>query len=448
MEYAVVGGGIHGTHVASELLKDENGLDIQDVAVFDECITPLGAFEEYTRGTAMEYMRSHSGHHIGSEPYDLVEFARENGREDEFIPARHRPSAGPDPEYITLPDSNEDMELSDYRPSLDLFLDHSRAVAEDAGVTDTFYPAPVETITREGDTLQVQTADKAFDTEYVVLAVGVGETRWPDWAEDIRDEHADAPIYHAFDPDFRIEDVYSFDGNTYIIGGSITAGQIAGHIGEIEYDHGMGRMKQVHDWLYDYEPENAVMLSRHELEEELLESSPEWTDWDYVQGNLHDDIPNTPATAEDRLTYALDERFDSTIPPLTMDRVETAQERGTLRVDIDEVIDARYNPRNPLEDIELELESGDTRFATEVILATGFEPQDETFFATISDELDLATGPDQLPLLDDDTLQWRYADGGIAPIHVTGSQAILSVGPFAGNIAGARLAAQQITDTY
>ncbi len=83
----------------------------------------------------------------------------------------------------------------------------------------------------------------------------------------------------------------------------------------------------------------------------------------------------------------------------------------------------------------------------QVICATGFgSPYEGPLFEQLRHETDLAVGYRNAPLLDDETLRWRYDDGTPSRIAVSGVAAQQVLGPFARNIIGARQAVECLVE--
>ena len=99
-EYAIIGGGVHGTHIANKLVNDGD-LNTSQLAVFD----PEGygeVFDQRTSDSGTDYLRSPEVHHVAENPFKLKAYAEGRDRGDELI------SEGTNPR----------------RPSTSLFMDH------------------------------------------------------------------------------------------------------------------------------------------------------------------------------------------------------------------------------------------------------------------------------------------------------------------------------------
>ena len=96
LDWVIVGGGIHGVHIAACLLGG-GGLDPERVRIVDPGPRLLSRWRSCSEAAGMSYMRSSVMHHLDTQPYSLLRFAsqRYEGRQGLFIPAERppRPSA-------------------------------------------------------------------------------------------------------------------------------------------------------------------------------------------------------------------------------------------------------------------------------------------------------------------------------------------------------------------
>lgn len=388
-DYTIVGGGIHGTYVATELL--DAGVNPDDITIIDYQDDLLDAFQEKAENVGMDYMRSPADHNLGGSDNDLALYADIMGREDEIT--------------------------DDGRPTYDLFMDHAEDIVDRYDLDELYEQAAVDGIEEDGDgALTVRTDAGEYDTDNVVLAVGNGnDTHWPDWTAYLQDE--DAPVTHVFDEEFTPDD-YDPEKETYVIGGGSSAGQVADYLGEDGYD--------------------VTLLSRDDIEPEQLEADEAWTDWDYIADELHGDH----AGSEARYDAVQDARNDGTMPPYVLEALDA---NPNVSRGVNEVVNVSYDG----DTVDLYLADGTVREDVQIVLATGFEDgYTSDLMDTVADELGLDQGYLDAPVLDDDTLAWQYGDGELSDIYVTGELAELAVGPYARNIKGAELAADRIVDDY
>jgi hypothetical protein len=385
-ECVIVGGGIHGTYLAQRLLEDTD-LEREDVRIADPNDRLLASFRRKAQACEMDAMRSTFVHHVGTEPFGLENFAEARGREDELLPRPGHPR----------------------RPSLSLFLDYADYVIEGQGLEALHRRAGVETIREAGDGIVLETDSGPIEARTCVLAIGHGgRYREPEWAKDVG---AITHVWDGFDPDTEA-------GETVVVGGGITAAQVATCLAERE---------------------SVTLLSRRDLEEATIEADPRWINWSHVERHLHRHPPGSRARDE----TVREARSDGTIPPTLFDSLGRAVDDGALDIRTGAIRSARTVDGR----VRLLLDGEGCLSADRVVLATGFDPvRTHPFVERVAAELDLERGYRGTPILDDETLMWRRIDGDRSPMFVTGALAAGTVGPFAGNVAGARRAADRLTD--
>ena len=391
LETAIVGGGIHGTYLLGRIL-DETDLSREEVAIIDPHDRLLESFRRKARACEMTELRSTFVHHVGMEPFGLEDFAQARGREDELLPTPGYPR----------------------RPSLALFLDYADYVIDGNDLEAHHRQAAVEAVRPTGngrhgrdEGLVLETTDGPIRTRHCVLAIGHGgRYRYPDWAKGVE---GITHVWDDFDPDRRATE-------TVVVGGGITAGQLATCLSERE---------------------GVTLLARHSLEEATTEADPRWINWDHIEARLHRHPPGSRARKE-----VLEEaRNDATIPSYLHERLRERVEDGRLEVRHGDVTSARRVDG----DVRLLLEDGGCLRADRVVLATGFAPVFEhPFVDRVAANLDLERGYRGMPVLDDETLAWQRTDGDRSRVSVTGALAAGTVGALAGNIAGARRSADRI----
>lgn len=388
LECVIVGGGIHGTYLVQRLLEDTD-LEREDVRIVDPNERLLASFRRKAKACEMEAMRSTFVHHVGTEPFGLESFAEARDREDELLPTPGYPR----------------------RPSLSLFLDYAEYVIDGHELEALHRRTAVESIADcvEGeDGMVVETADGPIRTRSCVLAIGHGgRYRVPDWADGI---DAISHVWNGFDPDAGADE-------TVVVGGGVTAAQLATCLADRE---------------------SVTLLSRHGLEEATIEADPRWINWNHVERHLHRHPPGSRA----RVETVREARNDATIPPTLFDRLATAADDGNLTVRTDEVRSARAVDDR----VRLLLADDGCLSADRAVLATGFAPVfQHPFVDRVADRLDLERGYRGMPVLDDETMAWRRSADETPKLYVTGALAAGTVGPLAGNVAGARRAADRIT---
>ena len=380
----IVGGGVHGIYCCQRLLED-TALTRSEIAIVDPHDRLLASFRRKARACGMEALRSTFVQHVGTEPFGLESFAEADDREDEFHAT------------VDYPD----------RPSLELFLDHADHVIDSKDLDALHIETAVDRIQeRDADGFRLTTPEGRIDAHTCVLAIGHGDRyRIPDWAGGVDGvDH----VWNGFDPERWVDE-------TIIVGGGITAAQLAGSLDD----------------------QRVMMVPRHPLRWEVSEAEPPWVNSDHIARELHCQRAASNARRESRREGS----YAATIPPHLYDCLDSRVADGRLRI-LQGEVDSASNTDNH---VRLTLEDGLQLAADRVVLATGFEPAyQHPFVDRVATAMDLARGYAGLPLLDDDTLAWQAADGQSRPLYISGALAVGAVGPYSSNIPGARRAADRI----
>ena len=382
----IVGGGIHGAHIAIRLLE-ETPLDHGNLLIIDPHDRLLGSFRAKARACGMDVLRSSFVHHLESEPSGLEVYAETNGREDELVPTVDYPP----------------------RPTIDLFADHARSVIEAHDLESVHRVATVERVHERHDRpgVRVETSTDTVLTRTCVLAIGHGgRYRRPEWTKHLDNV---THVWGGFD---RGRDV----GDTIVVGGGITAGHLVRELTETE---------------------PVTLLTRHPLEWELSEADPRWINWSHIEARLH----THPVGSKARYETAAAARRSATMPPYFYHEIDSRLAEGQLRIEQGEIIDASTEAGR----VALTLEYDDRLVADRVVLASGFQPVfDHPFVGRLRNDLGVDCGFCDMPVLDDRTLAWCRETGETTPVYVSGPLAVGTVGPLAPTIAGARTAAERI----
>ncbi|MCC5876518.1 MAG: FAD/NAD(P)-binding protein [Candidatus Sumerlaeia bacterium] len=379
-DWIIVGGGVHGTHLALRLLNDAK-ISPDRLAVLDPAGRPLSRWNHCTRNVAMDYLRSTVVHHLDSDPLSLKKFGS-NGkgpRKKEFLGTFQRPS---------------------YR----LFQRHCDHVLESSGIERCYHRATALRIRRKGGYFSVETGEGDVTARHVLLALGLGDQlRFPEWARNA----AALPVHHLFDQQFQTE-TFEPGQNPVIIGGGISATQLAISLAEKH------RCR-------------VTVVARHSPRAHEFDSDSCYMGPKCLNGFWR------KTSLADRRDIIQQARKPGTIPRELHGRLRTLQSRDAIRWQVGEVSGVRQDQPG------LELKDGQGLAASSVVLATGFEtgrPGGPMIDMLVKD-MGLKTARCGYPVVGRD-LQW----GG--NLHVTGPLAELELGPVSRNILGARLAADRI----
>jgi len=400
--YAVVGGGLHGVCVAAHLRAA--GVETDRLTIYDPHPELLAVFADRAKRCGTRTLRSSIDHHVGATT-TLASFAADRDRELELVSTTDYPR----------------------RPTLGLFLDHAHHVVTRHDLDACHVRAAVTGVVRGDDgAYRLDTTAGATTADRVVLAVGLDAgLSYPAWARSLP---ADAPVTHVWADGATPADLAARPGRTVVVGGGVTAGQLACRLatGSASAGHRTGARA-----------EGVTLLCRRPLRVQQAEAPSAWTAYDHLAETLHTLPPGS--RARHRLLRRA--RADGTVPPYVRVRLRKARDEGRLVGRVGETTAATATD----DGVRLELADGDTLSAGGVVLATGLEPvASHPLLTRIAEELGLARGVENYPIPCDRTLAWRRTDGDRSRVFVTGAAATTALGPLAPNIAGARLAADRL----
>lgn len=388
----VVGGGIHGVHLAVRLLEegavDHGGLRIVEPNGL------LSSFRRKCRVCGMEKLRSPFVHHLGLDPFSLRDFAREHGREDELVPSQN----GGD------------------RPTLSLFSDHADRLCEEYGLESVRLDSAVTDLSDTGTGVLVETTEGSFRSRWSVLAVGNGGSyRTPDWAADLPES---APVSHVWDSSFDPSGIGELD-RVAVVGSGVTGVQLATSVAQ------PGR--------------EVVLFARSPFRVNRREADDEWMHFSNVVDELH----SLPPASPERELMVMDARHDGAVPPYAMDRLRRVFDRGLATLKQTEIIEATEAGGT----VVVSCRDGTAAWFDTVVCATGFgSPYDGTLVSQLREDGSFATGYRGAPVLDDDSLRWIRNDGTPSRTVLSGAVARQVLGPFGRNIVGARRAGNLLLD--
>lgn len=384
LSWLIIGGGIHGTHLAIALVR-RFGVARRQLRVLDPYGTPLASWQECCERVGMPFLRSPAVHNIGAGPHELLDFARWKGSEADSRFA---------PPYA--------------RPSRSLFQAHCRHVIAQSRIDRLFLRGTARALHVRGDRVLVETDRGSIEAERVVLALGARQQpRWPEWAKALR--KAGGEIQHVFDEDARVAG-HGSRTPVAVVGGGLSAVQVALRLAREREDQ-------------------VILLSRSPLRVHQFDADPGWLGPKFLDG-----FARTSSLAQ-RRQLITDARHTGSIPPDTHLEVQEAIDEGRIRAEVAEVRAACLDMDGTT---RLETDRGPLT-ARRVLLATGFDsrrpgggPVD-----SLVEECGLPIAACGYPIIDG-ALRWQ------GRLFVTGPLAELEIGPVSRNISGARKAAERI----
>ena len=380
-EWVVVGGGIHGVHIALRLIA-EGGVDPEQLCLVDPAQELLARWRSNTEVMGMAYLRSPAVHHLGPEHLSLLRYAGK----------RRERSAG----LFALPYD---------RPALGLFNDHCAHLIRVFDLERRHRRARALECSIEAEQVRVRLSDgERIAARQVVLALGASEQpHWPDWAprEEPLVQHVLAPDFSAW-PEDEAESVA-------VVGGGISAGHVAVRLAAAGH--------------------SVQLVTRHELREHQFDSDPGWLGPKYMTR-----YQQTRDYVQRRATIDRARHRGSLTPELRR-ALRIRQQRGEIRWHQAEVEGAQ-----PLSHgVRLSLRGAAPLEVDRALLATGFTTARPG--GRLVDEMirsaDLPCAPCGYPIVDT-SLRWHPR------VRVSGPLAELELGPSARTIAGARRAADRI----
>jgi glycine/D-amino acid oxidase-like deaminating enzyme len=379
---AVVGAGPQGLAAALHLVDRDPGLR-RDLVVLDPTGEWLRAWDDRFARLAIEHLRSPGVHHPGCDPYALGDWCE-----------RHElPSPVPSPYGL---------------PSTAAFRGFCNHLVAEAGLREHVVPARVRHIEAGQRTTRLALADgTALAAAHVVVATDPARRCLPTWLFDLLPVPAEA-LAHPGDVDLRGLELAG--QHVAVIGGGLTAGRLA-----------VGAAAR---------GATVTLICRRAVQERMFDTDPGWLGPKHLNGfhRLTD-----PAG---RLQVALAARDGGSMPPWMTCRLDQLRADGSLRLLAPQRICGAERCGDRL---RLVLGDESRVSADRVWLATGTRPDAGADRLTASLQ---ATHPtrvvDGWPVLDEQ-LRWPGTN-----VHVLGRLAMLTLGPAAGNLWGARVGAARV----
>lgn len=381
---AIVGAGVHAAVVAVRLLHEWPSLR-HGLRLVDPSGACLSDWQRRTFGQGMDMMRSPGAHHLDVPPESLLDFARAHGREGELLAPYHR-------------------------PSLQLFMDHSRWVMARHELDALVVPVTVVAVEPRANGYRLHGTDGAtIDARTLILAPGMrGQERTPAWATALARRDPTLAI-HAESLDLRTEQVAS--DRVLVVGGGLSAATLA--------DAAAARGARV------------TLASRHRLEARVFDADPGWVGPKYL--SIFQGEPDPEA----RIRMIRRARGRGSVTPELLDRLRRHQrdDRAEILEEV-AVLTTLYDEERGTVRVTFDRDARAETFHR-VWCATGFEPS--------LDRLSWLGPLARVPHCQGRPLIGPTLE--IAPdCFVSGWLAELWVGPSARNISGARQAARIIAD--
>jgi len=386
LEMLIIGGGIHGVHLAHCLLQ-QSDMTRDDIRIIDPHKELLYEWRRRSRSCGMKYLRSSSVHHIDIHPFSLRRYAAlpENIADTNFISPKDR-------------------------PSLKLFNAHCRKVIDDHDLESLHIQGRVIELQNRVNYVSVVTPEESISTRFVLLAIGMGEQPlWPAWAVALREKGVS--VDHVFDPGYRLDD-YRVDGPVAVIGGGISGGHIS-----------LGLTENMNT--------RVLLISRKKISVSNFDFEPGWIGPRFTEGFYRSPI-------EDRRGQIVAARAKGSVPgdmKLALDKAATRKQLASIT---DEITEAKCQNGGAV------LIGKQGRYHCQrIVLATGFMEKrpDGGFMDQTVNEFNLKTAACGFPVITE-SLQWHDR------IFVTGPLSELQIGPVARNIVGARHSSSRITAVF
>jgi cation diffusion facilitator CzcD-associated flavoprotein CzcO len=319
LEWLIVGGGVHGTHL-SHVLVTERRLPRDGVRVLDPHERALCRWDECTSNTGMRLLRSPYVHHLDTHPFSLRQFSR-------------------------TPDSKGLGGLVGFykRPAMKLFRAHSERVISDHGLDELRLRGRAVALERIGGGLRVVTEEGAIEARRLLLAVSASEQPCrPRWASELR--ASGVAVAHVFDPGFRRSGLPQRD-SVVVVGGGITAAQTA-----------MAMAAEM--------PGRVTLMPRHPMRVRQFDSAPGWIGPRYLADFRRERDPARRREVIDRA------RNRGSLPADVAAELRRSLLSGQLRQRVTEVVGFEVSGAECLLHLA---DGGPSITADQIILCTGFQ---------------------------------------------------------------------------
>ena len=361
-EWLVIGGGIHGVHLAARLIAEAH-VNPKQLRIVDPGQRLLQRWRTCTETTGMRHLRSPAVHHLDVEPWSLRIFGtKRNAKKSNFA----------------APYS---------RPSLALFNAHCDRVIDEFSLDDLHISARAVRATRSKGFIAVELSnEQVIETRNIVLAVGMGEQpHYPDWLPENRSN-----IHHVFAPGF--DEWPQEKERVVVVGGGISAAQIA-----------LRLMKEGHE---------VHLMSRHELRQHQFDSDPGWLGPKHMNG-----FEKVRDVAKRRALIA-EARHKGSVPPNVRRAIKRAVRLEKMTWHLEEVEHIEVVEG----DSTVHFRSGRQLKFDRMLLSTGFSAHRPggSFVDELVETFELPCAPCGYPILDH-WLRWDsniFASGPLAELEL------------------------------
>ncbi len=395
LDWLVVGGGLHGVHLAARLVG-EAGVAPSRLGILDPEEQLLDCWRTFTAVTGMSHLRSPGVHHLDLEPFSLIRFAGQR---------RHRTPG---------------LLRGRYKlPALDLFNAHCDRVIERYSLAGAHVRDHAKCLEPQDDHVRVTTRrGQQIEARRVVLAIGAGgQPAWPSWAP-----RGEAYVHHVFDR-VKNKELSPTEGCLLVVGGGISAAQVA--------------------LRFVAQGRKVCLVVRHPLRVHRFDSDPGWL------GPKLMPLFRRERRPDHRRRILHEARHRGSVTPEVLRALRAAQSTGLLEIHQGAVSDLSIADSGICLSLASALPKSDARKpgtvieGTHLYLATGFasrRPGGALLDRLVAD-FDLPCAACGYPIVDD-LLRWHPR------IHVSGPLAELELGPVSRNIAGARRAGNRLVAAH
>jgi len=476
--WLIVGGGIHGVHIAARLLgspgaKSLSSTNAGNICIVDDNEHLLQKWKVRTSATGMEYLRSSAGYHLDLEENSLRLHFGVKPKNGTGSGGKKKKQKKKKKSQTSL--SSSESFTKDYeRPRLDLFNEHCDSIVKRYDLEKMHAQGSVKSIQPNDSCVRVEVSScdgktLVYEAGNVVLALGNDEPVYPDWVseEDIKlglvrhlldNKHTTIKKYQHEKTMYASEtQTHSHGRSIAIIGGGITGAHKALELVRRR------QSKERDSLLVD----NVHMISRHPLREQQFDTHQDWM-MDRAACKRSEKaggsgIPKRQRMFANNLSWKerrkiiAQERVPGTVTP-AVNRGKNglcyAIGNGNIEWHQAEVLEKRHVNFKKYADsddgnednkfgtrMELTLSCGETIEVDEILLATGFGKKLPGGQLIQRDLIEIAglevSDFCGFPIVNEN-LQWHPR------IYAAGALAELELGPSARNIAGARLAAERI----